>query len=104
MDAKGVKKQSFSHTLCSGQICVGSKILQENTELFDECIRIDAVCIAGLLERLSAGQRTAEAVHADVLEHGHGLGGILEDLADHGVFRDFKHIGLPPIKEYISKK
>ena len=69
MEAKGVKKRMFSHTQLLRSVIRCSEILDEHAKLFDERIGIDAMRIAGLLKRLGAGQRAAEAVHADVLKH-----------------------------------
>ena len=50
-----------------------------------------------LLQRRAAGHSAAEAVHANVLEHGHGLRGVGQDLRNHRISGNFKHNFLPPV-------
>ena len=64
---------------------------------FSEGVGIDVVREAGLLKRLAAGHSAAEAVHADVLEHGHRFRSIGQDLRNHRISGNFKHNFLPPV-------
>ena len=71
--------------------------LQIGAQLLEEGVGIDVMREAGLLKRLAAGHGAAEAVHADVLKHGHRFWSIGQDLRNHRISGNFKHNSLPPV-------
>ena len=61
-----------------GLFILGQVVVQIGQEL----VGVHGVGVAGLFERLAAGEGAAQAVHADALENGHGLRRVLKDLGN----------------------
>ncbi len=59
-------------------------------QLCKEAVAFDAVNHAGLFHSLASGGGAAQAVHANGKEQGSALGGNVQNVADDGIFFNFK--------------